>query len=90
MVEKHNPHGDTKLTRTMQNSGFVIAVGDQLAAKSGGKYEAPLTHDITQARLFATRAGAEKTLARLKRDGAYGHKFASASVEPAVVVLTIG
>lgn len=56
--------------------GFVIRVGDQWVSRSSrSKYVAPLTGGVLGVRFFGTKAGALKTLGRLRRDGAYGGKF---------------
>lgn len=61
--------------------GFVIRVGGQWVSRSSkSKYVAPLTGGLLGVRFFGTKAGALRTLGRLRRDGAYGRVFGRAVV----------
>jgi len=75
----------------MNTSGFAIKLtSGEFAGKSGKKYDGPVTVDLIQARMFKTKAMAEKTLARMQKDGGYGHKFRGAQIILVRVSLELG
>lgn len=68
--------------------GFVIKLSDgRFVSRSGTKYVGPITDDLVAARHFKTVAGADTTLKKLQRDGAYGRKFVGAGIASFTITL---
>jgi hypothetical protein len=77
---------DTTNRETEMNTGFVIRLLDgTYAAKSGNKYDGPITKNLIAARFFSTFKGAETTLKKLRQDGAYGRKFTTVTITPVTI-----